>query len=298
MTLSRNLIAALLCGAMLLASCGGGQSRQPSPAPAVAEWSDEGDDAAMSQPAAAAPQLPVRESQPLASAQDPQDRIADAFDKTISFESSVLPSYHLEASGRVPGLDRADRQLEMTTFTFKADVAGNDMHLTDTRTIGAKAAETYEGYWLKGGLANGGTEYQVENGKLVDGYFVGLSWAILPLQVGIPLAVAATGASRQGDESIEGRAAEKYAVDSDKAPLGVAGLIGATIGITKSKGMVWVDKQSGALVKLVIDYEQNVLDDHQYGDDTSTAPTTVGSAAGHIELAVSRIGQVSVKSPR
>ena len=119
---------------------------------------------------------------------------------------------------------------------------------------------------------------------------MGLTWAFMPLSVGIPLAVAATGPTSQGGESIDGRAAEKYGVDSANAPPGVIGMLGGILNITASRGTVWVDQETGSLLKALLDYEQKF-------PDPEDPETVLGTGSGQVEVLVTRVGQVTVQLP-
>jgi hypothetical protein len=208
-------------------------------------------------------------------------------------DPKALKSYHLEASGKDPQWNAATKQVEYTTYTHKADVADTDLYLLSTSQKGAKPAETVEGYSIKGGMGQtDGKEYVVVKGKLEEGFgAVTMVWVVFPLQVILPLTIAATGTTAQGTESIDGRVADKYALDSAKAPTGVMGALSGMFSFTSSKGTAWVDKETGALLKVVLDYEQDLI-------DPPGSKTVVGKGSGHLELLVTKVGKVTVTLPK
>lgn len=237
---------------------------------------------------------PKATQRPSAGAQDAQSRIGNSANLTLAVEKKVLPSYHLEVTGSEPSWNKGSKKVENRTFTLKGDLSGDDIHMVYVSSSGGKTTST-EGYSIKGGLTNkeqGGKEYIVAGGKVKESIgAVSLTWAFLPLSVAIPLVVAATGPTALGEEAIDGRPAEKYSVDSAKAPAGVVGAMGGIITISSAKGTAWVDKETGALLKMVLDYEQNLIDPPGSG-------TVVGKGSGHIELSVTKVGKVTVTLPK
>lgn len=264
---------ALMVFALLMGACGGGSPSQP----------------------AAPTATPAPARAPGRSAQELQDRISESLNRTLGVEKQVLPSYHIEIQGSEPTWNTNTKRVETRTYTVKADVAGDNIHLTHTTATGNEAAKTIDGYIIAGGLAKseaGGKEYEVVGGQLKDSFFgVGLAWAMLPLNLVVPLAVAATGPTPQGEEAMDGRTVEKYAVDSGNAPPGVMGILGGMFGVAASKGTVFVDRETGALLKATLDFEQNFVDPPGSG-------TVVGSGRGRIEIVVTRVGQVTVSLPK
>ena len=55
--------------------------------------------------------------------------------------------------------------------------------------------------------------------------------------------------------------------------------------ISEAHGTIWLDHETSAMLKLVIDYT---------GAFKDASGNAVGSAPGHIEITVSQIGQVTV----
>jgi len=264
-----------------LVACGGGAPAATPTPPGPPGETPAAPAVTPTQPPAVTPTQP-----PAPPAADVQARISDSLNRTMGVEGMVLPSYHLEISGSEPVWNAETSQVETKTYTFQADVSGDDIYLVYTRD-----GETIEGYIIDGGLAKeGGKEYEVVNGELQDSFTMGLTWALMPLGVGIPLVVAATGPTPQGGDSIDGRAAEKYGVDSANAPAGVMGMLGGIINITASRGTAWVDQETGALLQTVLDYEQKFT-------DPENPDTVLGTGSGHVEVLVTRVGQVTVQLP-
>lgn len=273
--------AALLTLALLAACGGGGPPPAENTAPPAAEPTR--------------PPAPKPTQRPGQANRDLQSRISESGNLTLLMDKKVLASYHIEISGTEPRLNQQTKQVETNTYSVKADLAGNNIYMLYTSAVGKQKAQTTEGYSINGGLAKssqGGKEYTVEAGKLKESLgAVSLTWAFLPLDIVIPLAVAATGPTPQGEEAIDGRGAEKYGVDTANAPPGVAGAMGTLLTITSARGTVWVDKETGALLKLALDYQQDFV-------DPPGSKTVVGKGSGHIELLVTKVGKTTVQLPK
>ncbi len=282
---NRIILGTSLCFViLLLVSCGGGAPAATPTPPAPA-----GETPAAPPPSETPTAPPSAATQPPAPpATDLQSRISESLNRTMGVEGMILPSYHLEISGSDPTWDDATSQVETTNWTLVADVQGDDIYLVYTSD-----GQTSEGYSIDGGLAKseeGGKEYEVVNGELQDSFTMGLTWALVPLSAGMPLIIAATGPTPQGGESIDGRSAEKYGVDSANAPAGVIGMLGGIINITASRGTAWVDQETGALLKAILDYEQKFT-------DPENPDTVLGTGSGHVEIRVTGVGQVTVQLP-
>jgi hypothetical protein len=220
---------------------------------------------------------------------DLQTRISDSLNLTLGVDTMVLPSYHIEISMAEPSWDTETSQVKITNWTLSGDVSGQDMHIIHTSD-----GTTTEGYIIAGGFAKseeGGKEYELVNGQLQDSFSLSLTWVVIPLSAGMPLIIAAVGPTAQGEETIDGRVAEKYNVDTANAPSGAMALLGGLLTITSSRGTAWVDKETGALLKMNIDYDQNFT-------DPQNTSTVMGTGSGHVELLVTKVGQVSVQLPQ
>jgi hypothetical protein len=277
-----RLVLACLIG-LLPAACGGGA---PQPPAATAQPSTGTDQP----PAPAETQAP-----PVAPPTgDLQERISNSLNLTFGLEGVVLPSFHLEVDGAEPVYNSESKQIETKSFAYQADVAGDDVHLITKTKTGEQPEETTEGFIIDGGLAatdSGGKEFEIVNGQIQDSFGMSLAWASLPLGLIFPLTIAAAGPAQfQGEENLDGRAAEKYIVDSRGAPAGVIESVGGIFGFISSQATVWIDKETGALLKMIADYEQEVT-------DLSGSGEPVGAGTGHIELEVTGIGSTTVTPP-
>jgi len=247
---------------LFLAACGGGRGPSPAPKPTPAKPSE-----------------------------DIQDRVSDSFNRTMGMEEAVFDSFHLEANGTNPKWNEETEQVEDEAWSISADVSGDDVYLEHSSAIGDAEAEVTKGYVIDGGIADDGEEYEVVDGKLQSSFLISLTWVAFPLEVVIPLAIAATGPTLQGEEVIDGRTAERYTVDSAKAPAGAMEVLGEMFTLTSSKGTVWVDKETGAMLKANLAFEQKVI----YPPGSATE---VGRGSGTVEVEVTKVGQVTVRLPQ
>ncbi|HOG48861.1 MAG TPA: hypothetical protein PLB78_19695, partial [Anaerolineae bacterium] len=259
-----------------LAACGGGPA-QPAAKPTTKP---------AGQPAAqptAAPAQPVTGGDPSKRVTESLGLLTGSGDKT-----SVLPSYHIEINMAGPIFDRRDKAVKTDTTKIKADVQGANVHVW----IEDEDGTTTEGYVI------GNDDYVVKDGKVEEGGLsgVGLTWAMWQLDPVIILSLAGQGAQAAGGEDTGGRTAEAYTVDMAKGNPAVLAGIQAFIGhgISNARGQVWIDQQTGALLKTVLDYEQDVYD---HTSSEKDAPP-VGHGSGHIEISVTQVGKVSVNLPQ
>jgi len=291
-TLLGKAVLVTLTLAVLLSAvaCSGGQA-QPTATPPKPSTGT----AATPAPAAAAKatQAPTAPAQPQTQAKDAQSRISESANLLLLSDKAVLKSYHIEASGTEPRWDQQTKKAAADTYSVKADVSGQDLYLVYTSQSGDKPATTTEGYMINGGIGGqNGKDYVMTDGKPKESFgAISMAWALFPLRVVMPLAFAAMGPTAQGSEAIDGRQADKFAVDTANAPTGAMGVLGGLMTITSAKGTVWVDKQTGALLKCVLDYEQNFV-------DPPGSTTVAGSGKGHVELLVTKVGNVTVKLPQ
>ena len=58
------------------------------------------------------------------------------------------------------------------------------------------------------------------------------------------------------------------------------------------KGTAWVDKQTGALLKLTLDYQEGVT------DPMAANNPVMGSASGHVDFLVTQVGKTTVTLPQ
>lgn len=257
----------------------------PAASPASpSDTSGATDEVAGASPAAARTEAPNEAP----SATTPEDRVGNSWATLFDLDNNALRSYQLEVSGTSPSWDKKARAAETERYTYKIETSGKDRHYTRTYAKGSAPAETTEGYLMNDGEA----AYTVVGGKVEPSLgFEMLEIAFLPLAIGLPIAFASTGTSAAGQDRVDGRLADKFSLDSAKAPAGVAGALNLFLTFKSAKGTVWVDKQTGALLKAVIEYRQDFVDPPGSG-------TVVGEGGGRFELSVSRVGSVKVSAPK
>jgi hypothetical protein len=244
------------------------------------------------EPTAAANVVPV---EPAAPAQtEPggtpglSSRVSDSVNKLLLLEEKQLDSYRIEMSGVEPNIDIMDNTLSEKKYQRQIEIDGDNVHMiSNLEEKGEKT--TREGYVIGGLNVDTMKDYEVKDGKLEDGGgMVGMGFAMFPLSVGMPVIMGGQGATLQGEEQIAGRTAEKYAIDSANIPAEAL----AFTGFKSIKGTAWIDKETGTLLKLMLDYEQEFVDP----DPNSTKVLGVGT--GRIDLEVSQIGQTKVTLPQ
>ncbi|MGE5141710.1 MAG: hypothetical protein ACM3JD_19770, partial [Rudaea sp.] len=181
--------------------------------------------------------------------------------------------------------------VESQTINLQADIAGTSLYLLQNLQQGSRT-QVQEGYIIGGGSgsAPGGKEYEKQAGGLSPSTSISARWDALPREIGLPLFIAAAGAALTGEETLDGRAVDRYEVNSANSPPGTTRELGRTISISQASGTAWLDRQSAALLKMVLDYEQNIL-------DPATSRDVLGRGVGHLELRVTRIGNVQVALP-
>ena len=268
----KKLLVSLMILALLLSAC----SAKP---PAAAD-SDE--------PAAEATLAPADED----SDPEPGNNTASSDDLSSALnlvlgtteQPGVFDSYHIEIVLNTPQANEDDSAVVVPELKISADVAGEDVHIFQ---VDPGMTEAKEGYILTSQDA----EY-----KLVDGALepmmgqIALGWAMWPLQVVAPYAtVSSLYADKVGSEEINGRPAFVYELATSKAkPATLAGM--QAIGVnTTGRGTVWIDKETGAMLKLDLEYVDEI-----HNSDYSKV---IGEGTGHIYIEISKIGEVTVTSP-
>jgi hypothetical protein len=218
----------------------------------------------------------------------PKD-LGDSFNLTIGTDSkpSVFPSYHIELTLDLPkpNPDFSAVVNEMTKIS--ADVQGENIHIFRIDPGTAIPEEIII-------LGDTGMEY-----KMVDGSpqatvgQLALNWSFWKLKVVAPFAAGVSlHADKTGEEIINGRSAVRYEFDSSKGDPGAIAAIMSkpeSIGFHQSKGTLWVDKETGGMLKLTLDYVTGV--------PNKDFSKSIGEGTGHIELGISKISQVTVTSP-
>ncbi len=218
----------------------------------------------------------------------PKD-LGDSFNLTIGSDSKpgVFPSYHIELTFDLPKPNPDFSAVANEVTKISADVQGENIHIF---RIDPGTTIPEEGFVI----GDTGKEY-----KMVDGSpeatlgQVALNWSFWKLKVVAPFAAGVSlHADKTGEETVNGRTATVYSFDSSKGDSGAIAAIMSkpgSIGLYQSKGTLWVDKETGGMLKLTLDYVTGVPD-----KDSTKA---IGEGTGHIELEISQIGQVTVVSP-
>jgi hypothetical protein len=220
-----------------------------------------------------------------------EERLNQSFFLTLDLARHALPSYHIAIAGTRPLWNPQANAVEPQTINLQVDVAGSDLYLLENMQQGGQTTAK-EGFIIGGGPASSspGKEFEKLAGKLAASTAISTRWAALPREIGLPLFIAAAGSRLAGEETLDGRQVDRYEMNSANAPAGTTRELGRTVSIRQASGTLWLDRQSGALLKMVLDYEQNIL-------DPATSRDVLGQGLGHFELRVTRIGNVQVALP-
>jgi hypothetical protein len=198
---------------------------------------------------------------------------------------SVFDSYHIEMVLDTPKPDDNYSGIVNETIKISADVAGKNIHIFQ---IDPGMTDPKEGYII------GDTEKEY---KLVDGSWqemmgqIALGWAMWPLTLIVPYSYSASlYSSKLGIEDVDGRKATVYELDSTKAdPATIASMEAFGVTGMSGKGKVWIDNETGGMLKLELDYTSEL--------QSLDGSTKLGIGSGHISLEVSKVGGVTVTSP-
>ena len=220
-------------------------------------------------------------TQPTPAAGNPTKRVALALNILLGLvpNQPAPPSYHLEAVDQTPVW--SGNKIAQDKETMSADVAGKDVHYTKRDTPAGGTASSAEAYIISK------QEYKVVNGKVQPATANSMTWTMWPLNPVMILSTGSTSATAAGTEVLDGHTSEVYTLSG--TGLTAPGGIGMGIPVTAVSGKVWVDQQTGALLKAVLDYQADVRDN---------AGTDHGNGSGHLEITVSQIGQVTVSLPK
>jgi len=193
---------------------------------------------------------------------------------------SVFPSYHLDVTLDTPAASDDQTTIVNQTTQISADVAGKDVHILQT-----DPGETTQ----KEGFIVGDKEYKMVDGAAqeMNGQ-IALSWAMWPLQVVGYYAYPVYFAKKTGSDTIDGRAADVYSFDNTSAVSDTAMDAMGVGDMTTGAGTVWIDKETGAMLKLDMTYTSSITDTDQ---------KEIGKGNGSIKLEISKVGQVTVTSP-
>lgn len=190
---------------------------------------------------------------------------------------SVLPSFTLDVEQSMPSATGID------VTTVYAEVEGANMHYILT-----SGGETTDAILFEG------NDYEVVDGEAQPGSaMLTVTWTLWQLD---PLTILSgagmSGPKAETGKTLEGRTVDVYSVDS--AGLGGEGQ-DTSFGmlpymITTIQGTVWIDHDTGALLKADLQFEADV---RKPGEDTFSA-----HGEGELHLSVSQIGKTTVGLPQ
>jgi hypothetical protein len=189
-----------------------------------------------------------------------------------------LPSFTLAASESMPTATGTN-----SLTTLQAEVQGKNVHY-----ILDSAGTKTEAYLFDG------KEYQPVGGTIQPGSaMLSATWSLWQLDpLTILSAVGMADPQAEAGTTLEGRQVDVYSVDN--TGLGGTGQDSSfgllPVAITSIKGTIWIDHETGALLKADLQFEANVK---QPGESTPSA-----HGAGEFHLAVSQIGKTTVALPQ
>ncbi len=198
---------------------------------------------------------------------------------------SVFASYHIEITLNLPKANSNYSAVVSEVTKISADVQGKNIHIFQ---IDPGTTTPKEGFII----GDAGKEYKMANGAPQETIgTVALSWSFWRLDVVTPYAFGTVlHAEKTGEESVNGRSAVVYDFDSSKGdPGALAAMSTGVIGLSQSKGTVWIDKITGGMLKLTLDYVTRV--------SNKDGTTSIGEGDGHIQLEISNVNQTTVTSP-
>lgn len=239
---------------------------------------------------ALAPRIPAGRAQAPSGSAAVERRITASPGVTLQapLGKPALGSYHLEMKGKQPRFDRAAKRVFVEEWRLRADVAGDNIAVRcDIKQPASGKTETLEG-WILGEGRPGGVPYETTGGQVdvsprIQQQCWTRAYAWTPA-----LSAAASGATATGQQPVDGRPTAKYTVEASPAALE---RIRPMMYLTASKGTVWLDQQTGALLKAMMTYRESFTEPR--GSDN-----VIGTGDGRIEMTVTRVGKVTVKSPK
>jgi hypothetical protein len=197
-------------------------------------------------------------------------------------EPSVYSSYHLELTLDTPQVNDEGTAVVNQVTQISADVEGANVHIVQ---LDPGETETKEGYII------GDSEYKMVDGQKQEMMGqIALSWAMWPLQVILPYAYASYYAEKTSTDTIGGRDALVYTFDSASAPA-VSDSMMDSFGLSNmanASGTVWIDKQTGGMLKLDMIYTETLKN----SDDKE-----VGTGSGSVKLEITQVGEAHVVEP-
>jgi hypothetical protein len=170
-------------------------------------------------------------------------RINGALSLLLSPEptQTTLPSFHFVARNQSPAWFNGMSLL--AEDQMNADVQGANVHYKEVKNFPGQASRVTEVYLVDG------QEYDVVNGQVGTAVANSNAWLMWQVNPILMLITGEQGATPAGTETVEGRTAEVYALQG-----GISTLSGPTAGFPASivSGKVWIDQQTGAMLKAEI----------------------------------------------
>lgn len=200
----------------------------------------------------------------------------------------ALGSFHLQMMARQPRFDRAGQRVITEDWRLSANLERDNVSVKcQLKESGTGRTQTIEG-WILGEGRPGGIPYEVIAGTLdVSPRVEHQCWSRVYAWTPV-LSAAASGHAPAGQETIDGRTADKYRIEANSNALD---RIRPMMNLSFSRGTVWLDRQTGALLKAMLRYKENFTAGR--GSDK-----IIGAGNGHVEMTVMRVGNVAVKTPK
>jgi hypothetical protein len=213
---------------------------------------------------------------------NPVIRVVNGLNILLGMDSShpAPSSFHMESFHNAPAWE--DGAVVHIEDRMTADVQGKNVHFVDRETASDGTISETEVYLI------GELQYDMENGLLQPPgvSMKKLAWVMWPLDPITILGTGAGSAESAGTEVLDGRTAEIYDIDSGGDAL--SGASGVSLNITAVKGRVWIDRETGALLKAELDYLADVMD---------ADGKVMDNADGRLEITVTQVGKVTVELP-
>ena len=208
-------------------------------------------------------------------------RVASGLNILLDMDASqpAPSSYHMESTHQPPAWEGG--KVVQYVDRMIADVEGKNIHFNDTVTNPDGSVTTSESYLM------GEEEYDVKNGQLQSEgtSMTKLAWALWPMDIATIMGTGATSAQLKGTDKVDGRTAEVYDI-SATGPMTTPGGMG--LSVTSVNGQVWIDQETGALLKAALDYTADVKD---------ADGNVKGNGPGRFEIIVSQVGSTTVTLP-
>lgn len=204
------------------------------------------------------------------------------------FGKLALSSFHLEIAAKQPRFDDAKKQVVIDEWRLTADLERDNVALVcNIKAPATGQAQRLEG-WIIGEGRPGGVPYEMTGGRLELSLRLQHQCWMRSSAWTPALSASASGHTAARPETIDGRSADKYMVEAGEKALGP---IRPLMNLSSAKGAVWLDRETGALLKASIAYRENFT--AARGSDK-----VVATGDGHVEMRVTRVGNVRVKLPK